>query len=67
MSEVCKDARGRDCFAYTPKYISGLDLGYCNCLSDTNFNGECPFFKPKDQVELEQMSRTARRLSKYKK
>lgn len=39
----CADQRPA-CFART-------ESGKCYCLSDTKFDGKCPFYKPEDQVK----------------
>ncbi len=56
MSRICK--YHADCFSVTKK-------GYCQCLSDTNFKGDCPFYKTLKQV-TEERKATGYSSEKYK-
>ena len=42
----CPHVKDReDCFARRGKL--------CDCLQESDFKGDCPFYKPKDQYEIE--------------
>ena len=53
---VPKDLCGnRSCFAYAE--------GQCDCLSDTDVGGRCPFYKTKKQLEREQREASAKAIN----